>query len=236
MLMTKPYKLSAFEGKIIAIDGPAGSGKSTTARLLAARLGFIYLDTGAMYRAVTLFALQHDVSPEDVRALEAIAAKLRIEFKLEDGVNKVFLNNIDVTEAIRSPEVTAAVSPVSAHPGVRAAMVLRQREIARKGGVVAEGRDTTSVVFPEADIKVYLDASLQERARRRLIDFSRQGIDSNLEEQIKLLADRDEYDSSRENSPLKKTRDSIVIDTTNLNIEEQVDRIIKVVKAQLKKI
>ena len=234
--MTKPYKLSAFEGKIIAIDGPAGSGKSTTARLLAARLGFVYLDTGAMYRAVTLFALQHDVSPEDVRALEAIAAKLRIEFKLEDGVNKVFLNNIDVTEAIRTPEVTAAVSPVSAHPGVRAAMVLRQREIARKGGVVAEGRDTTSVVFPEADIKVYLDASLQERARRRLIDFSRQGIDSNLEEQIKLLADRDEYDSSRENSPLKKTRDSIVIDTTNLNIEEQVDRIIKVVKAQLKKI
>ena len=234
--MTKPYKLSAFEGKIIAIDGPAGSGKSTTARLLAARLGFIYLDTGAMYRAVTLFALQHDVSPEDVRALEAIAAKMRIDFKLEDGVNKVFLNNIDVTEAIRTPEVTAAVSPVSAHPGVRAAMVLRQREIARKGGVVAEGRDTTSVVFPEADIKVYLDASLQERARRRLIDFSRQGIDSNLEEQIKLLADRDEYDSSRENSPLKKTRDSIVIDTTNLNIEEQVDRIIKVVKAQLKKI
>ncbi|UCD95088.1 MAG: (d)CMP kinase, partial [Candidatus Zixiibacteriota bacterium] len=164
------------------------------------------------------------------------AGKLRIDFKLEDGVNKVFLNNIDVTEAIRSPEVTGAVSPVSAHPGVRKAMVKRQREIARKGSVIAEGRDTTSVVFPDADIKVYLDASLQERARRRLIDFSRQGIDSTLDEQMKLLADRDEHDSSRANSPLKRTRDSITIDTTNLNIEEQVDRIITLVKAQFKKL
>jgi cytidylate kinase len=113
-------------------------------------------------------------------------------------------------------------------------MVKRQREIARKGSVVAEGRDTTSVVFPEADIKVYLDASLQERARRRLIDFSRQGINSTLDEQIKLLTERDEYDSSRAHSPLARTRDSILIDTTNLNIEEQVDRIIKLVIAQFK--
>lgn len=230
--MSRPYKLSALEGKIIAIDGPAGSGKSTTAKLLAARLGFIYLDTGAMYRAVTLFALENGVSPEDARALEAIASRVTIEFKTEADVNQVFLNGLDVTEAIRSPEVTSAVSPVSAHAGVREAMVARQREMARKGGVVAEGRDTTSVVFPDADIKVYLEASLQERARRRLIDFSRQGINSTLEEQMELLARRDDYDSGRSNSPLTRTRDSVLVDTTNLNVEEQVDKIIKLIQAR----
>ncbi|HDL03504.1 MAG: (d)CMP kinase [Candidatus Zixiibacteriota bacterium] len=233
--MTRPYKLSALEGKVIAIDGPAGSGKSTTAKMVAARLGFTYLDTGAMYRAVALFAIENDISPEDARALEAIAPRLVIEFKTEEEINRVFLNGRDVTEAIRSPEVTSAVSPVSAHAGVREAMVARQREIARKGNVVAEGRDTTSVVFPEADIKVYLDASLKERARRRLIDFSRQGIDSTLEEQMALLAKRDEFDSSRSNSPLTRTGDSILIDTTNLNIEEQVDKIIKLITVRLMK-
>ena len=233
--MTRPYKLSALEGKVIAIDGPAGSGKSTTAKMVAARVGFTYLDTGAMYRAVALFAIENDISPEDARALEAIAPRLVIEFKTEEEINRVFLNGRDVTEAIRSPEVTSAVSPVSAHAGVREAMVARQREIARKGNVVAEGRDTTSVVFPEADIKVYLDASLKERARRRLIDFSRQGIDSTLEEQMALLAKRDEFDSSRSNSPLTRTGDSILIDTTNLNIEEQVDKIIKLITVRLMK-
>jgi len=230
--MSKPYKLSALEGKIIAIDGPAGSGKSTTAKMVAARLGFTYLDTGAMYRVVTLFALENGVDPEDARALEAIASRITIEFRTEEDVNHVYLNGADVTEAIRTPEVTSAVSPVSAHAGVRKAMVARQRDLARKGGVVAEGRDTTSVVFPEADIKVYLEASLEERARRRLIDFSRQGIDSTLDEQMELLSKRDEYDSGRANSPLTKTGDSVLVDTTNLNIEEQVDKIIKLVQAR----
>jgi len=231
--MSIPYKLSALEGKVIAIDGPAGSGKSTTAKLLAARLGFIYLDTGAMYRAVTLFALENGVDPEDARALETIASRLNIEFKADADTNRVFLNGRDVSEGIRTPEVTGAVSPVSAHAGVREAMVARQREIARKGGVVAEGRDTTSVVFPDADIKVYLDASLKERARRRLIDFSRQGISSTLEEQMALLSSRDDYDSGRSNSPLTRTGDSVLVDTTNLNIEEQVDKIIKMIQTRL---
>jgi cytidylate kinase len=234
--MSNSYKLSALRGKVIAIDGPAGSGKSTTAKLLAEKLGFIYLDTGAMYRAVTLFALEHNVSGGDNRALEAIAGKVAIEFKFEDGLNKVFLNNADVTESIRSPEVTEMVSPVSAHAGVRKIMVARQREMAKKGNVVAEGRDMTSIVFTDADLKIYLDASLDERARRRLIDFTRQGVGSTVDEQTELLSERDKYDTNRDNSPLTKTKDSILIDTTNLNIEEQVDKIIKLAMARFKRI
>jgi len=234
--MAVNYKLSRLQGKIIAIDGPAGSGKSTTARLLAARLGYIYLDTGAMYRAVTWLALKHDVSVDDTRALEALAGKAVIEFKLDGEINRVFINGQDVTEEIRTPEVNHAVSPVSVHAGVRRAMVERQREIAKKGSVVAEGRDTASVVFPNADIKIYLDASIEERARRRLLELTRQGVSTDIKEQIAEITRRDEIDSSRENSPLKRTSDSIIVDTSSLTIEEQVDRIARLIKANILKI
>ncbi len=227
------FNLSAFKGKILAIDGPAGSGKSTTAKLLAEKLELIYLDTGAMYRAVTYFALKHGVDPEDARTLTALARKLLIEFKPEDGINKVFANGEDVTEAIRSPEINQSVSPVAAHAGVRVSMVEKQRKIAEKGGVIAEGRDTTSVVFPEADLKIYLDASIEERARRRMIEYTKKGLPTTLEEQKELLTRRDFIDSGRQHSPLTKTRDSILVDTSNLNIEEQVERIIILAKAKL---
>jgi cytidylate kinase len=231
--MSIRYKLTALDGKVIAIDGPAGSGKSTTARLLASQLGFVYLDTGAMYRAITWFALRNDLPIDDGSVLSKIAKKSKIAFEMDGDLNRVYLNSVDVTEEIRTPEVTKAVSQVSAHPGVRREMVRRQKQIGRKGNIVAEGRDTTSVVFPDADIKIYLDASLEERARRRLLELSRKGISSTLEEQVKDLKRRDKYDSNREVSPLKKTRDAIVIDTTNLTIEEQVDRIVKLIKTRL---
>ncbi len=228
--MSGQYKLSKLEGKVVAIDGPAGSGKSTTAKLLAEKLGFTYLDTGAMYRAVTLFALQNGVDVNDARALEAIARKVEIELK----GHQVFLNGEDVSEAIRTPEVTKAVSPVSAHAGVRKAMVFRQRQMGEQGKIVAEGRDTTSVVFPDADFKIYLVASLDARAQRRMLEYAKKGNSTTLDEQKELLATRDNIDSNRDNSPLTRTPDSILLDTSSLTIEEQVDRILKIVLASVK--
>jgi len=230
--MSKPYKLTGFAGRVIAIDGPAGSGKSTTARLLAKRLGYIYLDTGAMYRSVTLYALRKRIPLEDGAALEMAAREIRIEFASEEEKDIVFMNGEDVSEAIRTPEVTAAVSQVSAHKGVREAMVRLQKKIGKKGNVVAEGRDTTSVVFPEADLKIYLEASIEERARRRLIDFSKLNVSSTLGGQKADLERRDAYDSGREHSPLTRTDDAVIIDTTDLSIEGQVDKIIKLAKAR----
>ncbi|MEW6411758.1 MAG: (d)CMP kinase [Candidatus Zixiibacteriota bacterium] len=226
--------LPRLKGKIIAIDGPAGSGKSTTARKLAARLGFTYLDTGAMYRALTYFALQTNISPSDCAKLTALAEKVPIEFETGEEVNKVFINGQDVTEEIRSPEVTRHVSEVSAHKGVRKAMVALQQKLAENGSIVAEGRDTTTVVFPRADLKVYLSASVKERASRRLIDLTKMGVSTTLEEQMADIQRRDDYDSSRKHSPLTKARDAFTVDTTDMTVEGQVDYIISLIRQVLK--
>ncbi|MEA1979513.1 MAG: (d)CMP kinase [candidate division Zixibacteria bacterium] len=223
--------LSRLKGKIIAIDGPAGSGKSTTSRMLAARLGYVYLDTGAMYRALTYFSIENNIDISDETKLEVLAKKLNFEFITENEINRVFINGEEVTEEIRTMEVTKNVSEVSAHKGVREAMVLKQKEIGKNGSVVAEGRDTTTVVFPKADLKIYLDATVEERAQRRLLELSKKGISTTLEDQKQDILRRDRYDSNREHSPLQKSKNAILVDTTNLSIEGQVDHIISLMKS-----
>ena len=218
-------------GKVIAIDGPAGSGKSTTAKIVAERLGYTYLDTGAMYRALTYYALENKINPADEKELAEIAEQLPLEFRRIDGGNLVFLNGQDISKEIRTPEVTKNVSEISAHLLVRRAMVAKQKEFGKNGSIVAEGRDTTTVVFPDADLKIYMDASVKERAKRRLLDLSKMGIESDLSEQEQDINRRDKFDSQRQHSPLTIAEDAVVIDTTNLTIEKQVDRIVELFQA-----
>ena len=220
---------------IVAIDGPSGSGKSSVAREIARRCCLTYLDTGAMYRSVALVCLERGVDPEDAEAVAQVAREITIEFAAEKDGQLVFANGKDVTSAIRTPEVELAVSPVSANPAVRAVMVALQRAAGERGDVVAEGRDIGTVVFPGADVKVFLSASPEARARRRAVQ--RQGgnlatgkdvaVDAAAEEAI--LADlvrRDEYDSSREASPLRPADDAVHIDSSELTFEQVVDAIL----------
>ena len=217
--------------KVIAIDGPAGSGKSTTAKLVAQRLNFLYLDTGAMYRAITLKALENGVDVNDEKELEGLTKNSVISFKNENGINKIFLDGKDVTEKIRKPVVDRNVSFVSMHKKVRKILVEKQKEIGRKNNLVAEGRDTTTVVFPHA-FKIYLAADLKERAKRRFLELKDKGIKTSVKEQMKEIAKRDKIDSQREASPLCVDKDAVVVDTTYLTIEEQVNKVIGLYKAK----
>ncbi|MBD3404482.1 (d)CMP kinase [candidate division GN15 bacterium] len=216
--------------RVIAIDGPAGSGKSTTAKMVAARLGYQYLDTGAMYRALTWHALQHGISPADARRLGLVANQMQIEFETHADINRVFLNGSEVTSEIRTPEVTRQVSEISAHPEVRRAMVEKQKAMGERGCIVAEGRDTTTVVFPDAELKVFLVASVDARAERRLRDLQQMGISSTIEEVRDDLERRDRFDSNREHSPLTRADDAHEVDTTELTIQGQVEHIIELLR------
>jgi cytidylate kinase len=211
---------------IIAIDGPAGSGKSTTARLLAQRLGYIYIDTGAMYRAVTLYWLEKKL-PLDEQIICNLLDEISISFRNEDGELRIFLNNNDVSEKIRSPEVTNFVSPISAIKCVREFLVSEQRKLGANGGIVMDGRDIGTVVFPNAELKIYLVASVDERVRRRLLELKQKGVEISAEEVRRQIVERDQIDSTRQHSPLRRADGAIEIDTTNLTIPEQVDIIYK---------
>lgn len=212
---------------IIAIDGPAGSGKSTIAQQVAGRLGLTYLDTGAMYRAVTLLAYEQGVSFEDDDALGSIALDLKLHFEEDPaGPPRVFVGDRDITEGIRGQLVTQKVSLVSAHPKVRHALTLRQRELAAEGDMVLEGRDTGTVVCPTAGLKVYLSASVEERARRRKNQLEEQGVCISLKTLERDLLLRDSYDSGRALAPLRKAKEALDLDTTTMSIEEVVAAIV----------
>ncbi|RKX99116.1 MAG: (d)CMP kinase [Spirochaetes bacterium] len=210
---------------IIAIDGPAGAGKSTVAKQLAQKLGIYYLDTGAMYRAFTLYVLDQKV---DLNNLEAIK-NLLTNFELSFNEDRILVNGKDVTREIRSERVTENVSYISSLDFVRKKMVALQREIGKNKSIVAEGRDIGTVVFPDTKYKFYLDASIEERAKRRLLD-EKNTSKSDFKTLVEKIRKRDLYDSTRENSPLKKAPDAIYIDTTRMNIDEVVNFIINKIK------
>jgi CMP/dCMP kinase len=209
-------------GFTIAIDGPAGSGKSTTARLCAERLGFHHLDTGAMYRAVTVKVLREETDLADTRALAGLLRNTRVGVTWDRRGMRVLLDGRDVSEEIRRPEVSGLVSEVSAIPAVRRKMVAEQRKVASGRTVVCEGRDIGSVVFPNADLKIYLECDASERARRRQIELAARGTRVSVRAVLSNLAKRDRIDSGRNASPLVRVPDALLVDTTMLAIEEQV--------------
>ena len=216
----------------IAIDGPAGAGKSTTAKETAKRLKYLYIDTGAMYRAVALLAIRQNVAFDDEKTLTEIAGKADITLRQEGEKYLVFIDGEDVSEAIRRPEVGNAASPVSANPGVRQVLVEKQQAMAAKGGVVMDGRDIGTVVLPDADCKIFLTASLDVRAQRRALELQAKGLDVDLEQIKKDVRERDERDSSRAASPLKQADDAILIDSSDMTFEEVVSRIIRLAEAR----
>ncbi len=212
---------------IIAIDGPAGSGKSTVAKLVAEKLGFLYLDTGAMYRALTLKAIRKRIDLQDEKGLIRLMRQTKINLEEKtDGSLNIFLDGKDVTKEIRDQEVTNKVSFIARVGGVRQKMVELQRRIAKRRGAVVEGRDIGTVVFPDADKKFYLDANLNERIKRRFKELNQMG-QSVLQEEVKQdISIRDESDRTRSIAPLKKAKDAICIDTTDMTVEEVVGKIL----------
>ena len=217
----------------VAIDGPAGAGKSTVARAAAQKLGYIYVDTGALYRAVGVYCLRNGIETTDVENVGAILNKITVELKFIDGVQHVFLNGDDVSTEIRLPEASMAASNVSAIPSVRAFLFDLQRDIAAKNNCIMDGRDIGTVVLPNAQVKIFLTADDTERAMRRYKELQEKGSTVTYQEVLDDLRVRDYNDSHREIAPLKPAEDSIIVNTTNYTLEESIAKIVSTVEEKL---
>ena len=215
----------------IAIDGPAGAGKSTIAKMVSAKLGYIYVDTGALYRTVALYITENNIPDEDVeKALE----KADVSLRFIDGAQRVFLGDRDVSDLIRTPEISMAASRTSAIPAVRAYLFETQQKIARENNIIMDGRDIGTVVLPNADVKIFLTASAEERANRRYKELAEKPDCPPYEDILKDIIQRDYQDMHRETAPLKQAEDAVLVDTTKLNLEESAAAIVKVIKDKIK--
>ncbi len=219
---------------IVAMDGPAGTGKGTITSLISKEMGLVNIDTGATYRCVALYAIKNNIKLEEKEKIIESLPNIHIDMKNEQGVQKVYLNNEDVTSEIRSKEVTKIVSQVSSIVEVRFAMVEVQRNLAKGKDVIMEGRDITTYVFPNADVKIYLDADEEERAKRRYKEMQEKGIEMTYDEVLKNIQIRDKNDKEKEIGALKIAEDAIYIDTTNLSIEEVKEKVKKIITEKYK--
>ena len=217
----------------VAIDGPAGAGKSSVAKAAAKELGFVYVDTGAIYRTIALYVLRQGVAPQDVAGVEALLPQIEIGMEYTDQGQKMILNGEDVTGLIRTPEVSMATSTCSAIPAVRAFLLQLQRDLAEKNNVLMDGRDIGTVVLPHAQLKVFLTASPQERARRRVLQLEESGRKADYEAILRDIQQRDYQDSHRETAPLRPAEDSVLVDTSGVTFEESVRRLVELVRERL---
>ena len=217
----------------IAIDGPAGAGKSTIARALARKLGYIYVDTGALYRSIGLYCTEAGVPLEDKAAVTAALEQIRVELRYVDGVQRVLLNGRDVSEEIRRPEISLAASSVSAMDTVRAFLFDLQRNMALEHDVVMDGRDIGTVVLPQADVKIFLTAAAEARARRRLLELQQRGQQADFDTILHDIILRDEQDEHRPIAPLRRAEDAVLLDTTQLNLEQSLQQLLHLVKEKI---
>jgi len=221
------------KGLIIAIDGPAASGKSTTAQLLAEKLGYVYIDTGAMYRACALKAKKMGIDINDEESIRELLDDIDIRIENHNSKNRIFLDGEDVSEDIRADDISALASAISAIPAVRYKMVELQRKMGEKGGVILDGRDIGTFVFPTAEVKFFLTASPEVRAKRRWLELQQKGINKDFSEVLADLVKRDNNDSQRALAPLKKADDAIEVDTSNMTIEEQTDCLYQIIRSRM---
>ncbi len=219
---------------IVAMDGPAGTGKGTITSLISKEMGLVNIDTGATYRCVALYAIKNNIELEEKEKIIESLPNIHIDMKNEQGIQRVYLNNEDVTSAIRTKEVTKIVSQVSSIVEVRLAMVEVQRNLAKGKDVIMEGRDITTYVFPNADVKIYLDANEEERAKRRYKEMQEKGVEMTYEEVLKNIQIRDKNDKEKELGALKIAEDAIYIDTTNLSIEEVKEKVKEIITEKYK--